>query len=179
MYGLTASLAIGLIDWAETPVTNDRPQTPITTFRRDLRLVSIKSLAGGLVLGVAFWLQGTTTSALATGLTIGVLVTVSIALGVGLHQPSGRYLVTVPVLCARQQIPLRLLSFLDDAHRLGILRQTGPVYQFRHAKLQDRLAQGQAPTWPITTTSRMGAGTSSPRGRRARCQAMPEAKSGS
>jgi len=27
-----------------------------------------------------------------------------------------------------------------DAHRLGILRQVGAVYQFRHAQLQDRLA---------------------------------------
>ena len=153
VYGLTAWLAVGLIDWAETPVNDDRPQTPITTFRRDLGLVLTKSLAGGLALGVVFWFQDTSTSALATGLTIGVLVTVSIALGVGLHQPSGRYLVTVSVLRARQQIPLRLLSFLDDTHRLGILRQTGSVYQFRHAKLQDRLAQKQKPTRPDTAPS--------------------------
>jgi hypothetical protein len=65
---------------------------------------------------------------------------IALALGVGLHQAGGRYLVTVLVLRSRHRIPLRLLSFLDDARRLGILRQAGPVYQFRHAKLQDRLA---------------------------------------
>lgn len=141
VYGLAAWLAVGLIDWAETPVTDDRPQTPVTTFRRDLRLVSIKSVAGGLALGVVYWFQGTSTGALATGLTVGVFVTVSIALGVGIHQASGRYLVAVSVLRARRQAPHRLLRFLDDAHRLGILRLTGPVYQFRHATLQDHLAQ--------------------------------------
>ncbi|MFG1645797.1 hypothetical protein ACGFMK_36435 [Amycolatopsis sp. NPDC049252] len=36
--------------------------------------------------------------------------------------------------------PLRLMLFLDDAHKLGVLRLTGPHYQFRHALLQDRLA---------------------------------------
>lgn len=57
-------------------------------------------------------------------------------------EPSGRDVVG--------QARFRLLSFLDDAHRLGILRQTGPVYQFRHAKLQDRLAQ------TYTTSSMIG-----------------------
>jgi hypothetical protein len=41
--------------------------------------------------------------------------------------------------CGR--LPLRLMRFLDDAHRRGVLRQVGAVYQFRHARLQDRLAR--------------------------------------
>jgi hypothetical protein len=32
------------------------------------------------------------------------------------------------------------MDFLADAHRRGILRQTGAVYQFRHIKLQHWLA---------------------------------------
>ncbi|MFB9630561.1 NACHT domain-containing protein [Nonomuraea helvata] len=38
------------------------------------------------------------------------------------------------------RLPFRLMSFLHDLHRLGILRTVGPVYQFRHAELQDHLA---------------------------------------
>ncbi len=38
--------------------------------------------------------------------------------------------------------PLRLMRFLDDAHKLGVLRLTGPHYQFRHGLLQDRLSGG-------------------------------------
>ncbi|MEU1183809.1 NACHT domain-containing protein [Streptomyces sp. NPDC005820] len=44
------------------------------------------------------------------------------------------------LLAARGRLPWRLQAFLGDAHRLGILRQVGPVYQFRHARLQQRLA---------------------------------------
>lgn len=36
--------------------------------------------------------------------------------------------------------PSRCMDFLDDACRRGVLRQSGGVYQFRHALLQERLA---------------------------------------
>jgi hypothetical protein len=40
--------------------------------------------------------------------------------------------------------PWRLPRYLDDAHRRGVLRALGPVYQFRHARLQDRLSRPAA-----------------------------------
>ena len=43
-------------------------------------------------------------------------------------------------LAVRHRLPLRLGRFLVDAHARHILRTVGPVYQFRHAMLQDRLA---------------------------------------
>jgi hypothetical protein len=42
-------------------------------------------------------------------------------------------------LAARGRLPWRVMPFLEDAHRRGVLRQAGAVYQFRHARLQDRL----------------------------------------
>ncbi|MEU7137120.1 NACHT domain-containing protein [Streptomyces sp. NPDC046261] len=44
------------------------------------------------------------------------------------------------LLAARGRLPWRPQAFLADAHRLGVLRQVGPVHQFRHACLQERLA---------------------------------------
>lgn len=44
-------------------------------------------------------------------------------------------------LAARQRTPIRLMRFLDDARERNVLRTVGPVYQFRHARLQERLAQ--------------------------------------
>jgi hypothetical protein len=41
-------------------------------------------------------------------------------------------------LALRGRLPWRLMASLDDAHRRGVLRQAGAVYQFRHARLQDR-----------------------------------------
>ncbi|GAA2135821.1 helix-turn-helix domain-containing protein [Glycomyces algeriensis] len=38
------------------------------------------------------------------------------------------------------RLPWAVPEFLDDAYRLGVLRRSGVVYQFRHARLQDHLA---------------------------------------
>ncbi|MGP3985328.1 NACHT domain-containing protein [Streptomyces sp. 3N207] len=38
------------------------------------------------------------------------------------------------------QLPWRLMDFLRDAHRRGVLRQAGGVYRFRHIELRNRLA---------------------------------------
>ncbi|MGH3831568.1 MAG: hypothetical protein ACRDRS_14175 [Pseudonocardiaceae bacterium] len=53
---------------------------------------------------------------------------------------------------------VRLLTFLEDARARGVLRCVGPMYQFRHARLQDRLAevsempQPQPPLTPRSPT---------------------------
>ena len=43
-------------------------------------------------------------------------------------------------LALRHRLPWSLREFLADAHRRGVLRQAGAVYQFRHIELQRRLA---------------------------------------
>ena len=43
-------------------------------------------------------------------------------------------------LAARWRTPIQLMRFLDDARERNALRTVGPVYQFRHARLQDRSA---------------------------------------
>lgn len=43
-------------------------------------------------------------------------------------------------LALRRRLPWSLMGFLSDAHRRGVLRQAGAVYQFRHIEMQDRLA---------------------------------------
>jgi hypothetical protein len=40
----------------------------------------------------------------------------------------------------RGDLPWALMGFLEDAHRRGVLREFGAVYQFRHGQLQDHLA---------------------------------------
>lgn len=50
------------------------------------------------------------------------------------------YAITTHRLAQTDQQPRKLMYFLDDAHRLGLLRTVGPIYQFRHAELQDHLA---------------------------------------
>ncbi len=38
-------------------------------------------------------------------------------------------------------MPWRLMTFLDDAHRRGVLRQSGAYYEFRHVRLLAHLAR--------------------------------------
>ncbi|GAA0378988.1 NACHT domain-containing protein [Acrocarpospora corrugata] len=144
----TGGLIVGLNRWVTTPLTSAGPQTPAVTLRRDLELVYGRSLIGGLTLGLTFGL----TAALLPGLSgagPGVVAGVLFGLGgglvftftFGLKGASSSYLVALIVLSLRRRVPRRLMGLLEDAHRVGLLRQAGPVYQFRHAQLQDRLAQ--------------------------------------
>ncbi|MBM2615811.1 NACHT domain-containing protein [Actinoplanes sp. LDG1-06] len=43
-------------------------------------------------------------------------------------------------LAASGRLPWRTMAFLSDAHRRGVLRQNGSIYQFRHLSLQETLA---------------------------------------
>ena len=74
------------------------------------------------------------TSGLASGLVVG--------LGVGTLTAWGRWVVLVRVwLPLTGRLPWAVNAFLDDAYQRGVLRQVGAVYQFRHARLRDRLAE--------------------------------------
>ncbi|MFM9632799.1 WD40 repeat domain-containing protein [Streptomyces galilaeus] len=51
-----------------------------------------------------------------------------------------RFLLTRLVLAAQRRLPWHLMTFLADARRRQLLRQSGGTYQFRHVRLQERLA---------------------------------------
>jgi hypothetical protein len=109
-----------------------------------LRLLAA-NLAFGLTLGPAFGIAGALAKGFAgpmagveAGVAFGVAGGLVFALTFDLTGASSTYLAA---LYARRRVPIRLMTFLDDAHRVGLLREAGPAYQFRHAKLQDRLTQ--------------------------------------
>ncbi len=103
-------------------------------------------LTAGLVAGLA--------TGLATGLVAGnalQFVVLGVAVVTGLWGwanmfqtawPS--YMLTAGWLAFHHHLPWSLMSFLSDAHRRGVLRQAGAVYQFRHIELQHRLANRDA-----------------------------------
>ncbi len=118
--GLAVGLAFGL--------------TVGLSFGRTVWLVS--GLAGACAGGLA----GGLTSKLSVGLAVGLMSGLASGLAGGLASSSVIYLITLTCLSVRRRTPVRLMAFLQDAHRLGLLRQTGAVYQFRHIDLQKRLA---------------------------------------
>ncbi|MFD0229667.1 NACHT domain-containing protein [Streptomyces hirsutus] len=161
-YGLVLGALFGalqaLLYWTRGTTSTQDLTHPVSTVRAD-RLVTLVGCSAGfllvtlpldllLVLG-----SGAVRSrhSAGEGPQDGTLLTdfADVLLGVG---PTGLILALAAhawpyytaarlLLSARGRLPWRLQSFLDDAHRLGILRQVGPVYQFRHARLQQRLAR--------------------------------------
>ncbi|MGW0332294.1 hypothetical protein ACWD0J_10560 [Streptomyces sp. NPDC003011] len=57
-------------------------------------------------------------------------------------------------LAVTGRAPWRLMGFLAEAHRRGVLRQSGAHYEFRHLRLQERLA--------ATETADAGTGVPAP-----------------
>jgi hypothetical protein len=93
--------------------------------------------AMGYLLGALVQPATAARSALAAGLSMGLAV--GLAAGLAILLTPGLALAGL-YLRATRQGRIRFTALLRDAHRARVLRQAGPVYQFRHATLQDRLA---------------------------------------
>jgi hypothetical protein len=135
--GVVLLFALGLLavvdDFLRRPVDTTVAVTPLSVHHRDRTVTIVRGLTSGLTLGLAFGLAGRFTGRLAVGLTVGL--TVGLIGGAW-----GRFTLVRGWLALHGHLPWRLLGFLEDAHRLGVLRQAGAAYQFRHALLHDHLA---------------------------------------
>jgi hypothetical protein len=114
--------------------------SPRTVLARD-RQVALLMLAGGLVFGLAGGLVFGLVFGLAGGLTTGLAGGLVYGPGLSMRRTAWpSYMFTRGWLALHRQLPGPLMSFLADAHKQGVLRQAGAVYQFRHIELQHRLA---------------------------------------
>ncbi|MGH3389904.1 MAG: NACHT domain-containing protein [Actinomadura sp.] len=143
VFGLTGGLVYGLIHWIETPATADHASTPMITWQADrslnlFRIIAV-GLAGWLVIGLTLGLVAGPVYGLVIGLAGGLALGL-VGLAAGRHHAWLAYLAATYRLALSRHLPRQLMPFLDDAHRLGLLRAVGPIYQFRHAELQDHLA---------------------------------------
>ncbi len=86
--------------------------------------------------GLRFWLVTGLASGLGSGLTVGL------AYGFTTSVTWSTTLAWRLQLRRSRQVPnVGLISFLEEARNLDVLRTVGAVYQFRHATLQDQLAR--------------------------------------
>lgn len=138
--GLIGGIATGVYRWLIVPVDITRALSPLASLYSDRTTAAARSITVTL-----FGVGG-------TGLLISVLdMPVSVYSAMVVWAPTGLlalmlsawgWLLTTRLwLCARGQLPWRLMAFLEEAHRRGVLRQVGAVYQFRHARLQEQLSR--------------------------------------
>lgn len=161
VYGLRAGLAFGVGGGAvialvgglaALPANMKAEAAPKSVLVRDRRTFLAVALAAGLTVGVAVAI---TTSA-EGGVVHGVEAGLAFGVGVGLAAGSvravwGTFIIARCWLALHRCLPLRLNSFLNDAHqKRGVLRQAGAFYQFRHEELQRYLADQP---WPVSPRS--------------------------
>ncbi|GAA2268688.1 NACHT domain-containing protein [Glycomyces scopariae] len=155
--GLGAGIVFVLLALCERPLDHKAVQTPADLIRANRRTVLAQALAAAPVLavlamlvvwGVIVVLQmlppvlGEWTWDPLFGLVVGGYLAAMGAVGFALGLTAwGRWIVFGRFwLPLTGRLPWALPEFLDDAYRRGVLRRSGVVYQFRHARLRDHFA---------------------------------------
>ncbi|MFF7349953.1 NACHT domain-containing protein [Streptomyces antimycoticus] len=117
--------------------------TPGTLFSLDRRTCIALGCTAGIGMGLADGIMVTSSAGLVLGLTLGISTAISVGSMAGAVQTAwGYFAIAQAWLVLTRKVPWNLMAFLQDAHEhRGVLRQVGPVYQFRHIDLQRHLAQ--------------------------------------
>jgi hypothetical protein len=158
MVGLVAGLMRELARWLNAPVDLVASPSPLQVVRsaRTAAFVWAGICVGVLqvmvLVGVKIGSRSATDPATyltAYGLSIGVVGGCLAILG----SVWGELVLIRVILAIRGRVPWRLLTFLNDGRVRGVFRLSGATYQFRHARLQERLASvDTAPVAPVTNT---------------------------
>lgn len=133
--------------------------SPAVSWREDRRHGLITGLIFGPAVAFLIWaaeslswgkpptpLSGPGLAApLADALSIGLVIALMGALTIPRAWPSSLAAAQIGI---KWHTAAQLMRFLKDAQNRNILRTVGPVYQFRHARLQDRLAAPETTSTP-------------------------------
>jgi len=145
--GTVVGVAVGFIEWATHQKIDQLDlsavASPPAVLSRDRRFAT--------ALGALFGAGAGILAGILAGIWVGAGVEIGTGVGILVGAISSFTLAAWPCyefariwFALRRQLPWRLMSFLSDAHRRGVLRQAGAVYQFRHIELQHRLATREA-----------------------------------
>jgi hypothetical protein len=138
---LAVALGLGLLlklvaVWRE-PLAETLDATPRLIHRKDvasqLMVGLVVGLVGGLLVGLLVGLEH--------GLLVGLPVGFVVGLVVGLSGGASSSLLFTEIALWLWGQWVRFMPLIESALDRQVLRQAGAVYQFRHADLQDRLAE--------------------------------------
>jgi MFS family permease len=138
---LAAGFLVGLEDAAIANPDSISSQSPTASWNLDRNYVPFTALVFGLMFGLAVGPVFGPARGLAGGLMFGL------ACGL-MSSASWPAFLASAQMAIKWHTPIRLTKFLADAHLRNVLRTVGPAYQFRHARLQDRLAAARRPPVP-------------------------------
>ncbi|MER6345023.1 hypothetical protein ACWC10_06405 [Streptomyces sp. NPDC001595] len=129
-------------EFRPSPTAASRVIGPIDVWRHHVWLRLPLGLLVGVAIGVFWGAQAGELGGLWVGVAFGVASGAGPAVRCGVVPNSAVATGLTALQLARSEgTPVRLMAFLKDAHEeRNLLRVTGPVYQFRHSRLQERLA---------------------------------------
>ena len=161
-WGLVAGLVFGLLLWLvaggmQQATDDTSPPSPLASWRSDRAFGFWWGLANALIFGLVSGLFSE--FRYGYGLEAGPPAGDSLRIGLTLGLVIGLvawFMYSVTWVCSLAFVqlarsdgtPVRLIRFLEDARKRNVLRTVGPIYQFRHARLQDWLADKESATAP-------------------------------
>jgi hypothetical protein len=144
--GLWRGLGSGLQTAIDGPADLTGAVSPTVVWQTDRASALVQAVGMGLVAG----LVGGLVAGGLVGLSVGLSVGPAIGLVAASFTAWYRFAIARVWLARQRLLPWSLMGFVHDAHRRGVLRQAGAVYQFRHARLQAHLADAS----PTSQTDR-------------------------
>jgi hypothetical protein len=154
--GVVLGAPLGLVDVWRVPLAAMLAVTPRVVYRRDVRGHRVSGLLGGLIGGLFGGIVGVLVGmlfgseptgpmdrlwyALALALAFGVTLGLVSGLVSGVRAGAAPSLLFAEIALRLRARKVRFMPLLESALDRQVLRQAGAVYQFRHADLQDRLA---------------------------------------
>ncbi|ASR35545.1 XRE family transcriptional regulator [Prauserella marina] len=156
VFGLAAGIVLSLAAALGSPVDLASATGPLDLLKANrttvFRLIAVLAVTFAIVIafggrlvvsGLGDMLGPLNWNPLEDGLLFGIVGGITGGLGYAFAFTAwGQWLIFARLrLPLRGSLPWALPEFLDDAYRRGVLRQTGAVYQFRHARLQHHLGR--------------------------------------
>ncbi|MFF2012320.1 NACHT domain-containing protein [Streptomyces sp. NPDC058195] len=142
LIGLGTGFVLALMAWFETDAKPEETVNATALLRTNRTIVLVQAVTAGLVLGLGYGTAVTYFNGFTLGLPSGAAVGLSMTVGVCTLTAWGRWVLLVRFwLPLSGRLPWRVNAFLAEARVRGVLRQAGAVYQFRHARLRDHLAE--------------------------------------
>ncbi|GAA4934728.1 NACHT domain-containing protein [Streptomyces coeruleoprunus] len=119
---------------------------PLALVRHRRRRTATEVVLGFTFLLVIIWQVETATTTTLTWLRTAALVLLAWALCAWSGSAGGGLVLARLWFSFSGTLPWRVMTFLDDAHHRGVLRQSGGLYRFRHIELRNRLAEANGVT---------------------------------
>ncbi|MBC7274300.1 MAG: hypothetical protein H5T76_37285, partial [Streptomyces sp.] len=140
LVGTIGGCASGVYRALNTPSDTIRATSPRTTLRTDRTATLVRSAVAALLAGAVCLLLIAATGRDSTLGTMHTELWVPVGTSALALSAWGRTATARVWLALTGRAPWRLMTFLDDAHQHGVLRQSGAHYEFRHEHLRHRLA---------------------------------------